>query len=108
MSSDEGATWSPANRGLPAFPVVRALLVDPSEPSVLYAALRRGLFRSLDGGANWEVLESGRQGPGAAGFPAGRLHTLVLAGSGPVRLLAGTSMGVLQLTPGTQPQGSPD
>ena len=107
-STDGGATWSPANRGLPAFPVVRALLVDPSGPSVLYAALRRGLFRSLDGGANWQALGSGRPGPGATGSRGGRLHTLAMAGSGPVRLFAGTSMGVLELTPGTRPQGDSD
>src|SRR6266498_2719905 len=32
------------------------LIIDPSDPRVLYATLAAGLFRSLDGGASWNPL----------------------------------------------------
>ncbi len=44
-----------SNSGLPAqpnLPQINALLLDPQDPDIVYAG-GEGVFRSLDGGANW-------------------------------------------------------
>jgi hypothetical protein len=53
-STDAGATWSFADRGLPTS--VSALVIDPSAPSTLYAASHGGVFKSTDAGATWDGL----------------------------------------------------
>ena len=60
-SADGGATWQPADAGLPtdldANTGVEDLLLDPTNPDVVYAALhRRGIWRSDDAGATWQNL----------------------------------------------------
>jgi photosystem II stability/assembly factor-like uncharacterized protein len=60
-SADGGATWQPAAAGLPtdvdANTGVVDLLLDPTDPDVLYVALhRRGIWRSDDAGATWQNL----------------------------------------------------
>ena len=42
--------------------LVTALLLDPSTPSTIYAATARGLYRSIDSGANWEPRNRGLEG----------------------------------------------
>jgi hypothetical protein len=50
-STNNGATWSPANAGLPANTVVRALIVDRA---TLFAGTQgAGVFRSNDHGGHW-------------------------------------------------------
>lgn len=60
-STDAGKTW--AHLGLPDAQQVPALAVDPRNPDRVFAAVlghpfgpnaERGIFRSLDGGKNWE------------------------------------------------------
>jgi hypothetical protein len=56
-STDGGATWNAADAGL-SYVDVRAVAVDPVNPSRIYAGLSGAasaipLFRSADGGANW-------------------------------------------------------
>jgi photosystem II stability/assembly factor-like uncharacterized protein len=59
-SEDGGATWEMHAAGLPAEVLVVALAVDPSDPSVLYAATEhRGVFRSADAGRAWSLLVPG-------------------------------------------------
>jgi photosystem II stability/assembly factor-like uncharacterized protein len=58
-TTDGGATWTAANRGLPGQPV-RSLFVDPINPLRIYAAVAGGeLFKTDDGGASWQVIGSG-------------------------------------------------
>ena len=65
-SADGGEHWSeltPASaKGLPAKPYGRiAVAVAPSKPRVVYAMIeskKSGLFRSDDGGASWNALDS--------------------------------------------------
>ncbi|HSL68929.1 MAG TPA: hypothetical protein VK864_01740, partial [Longimicrobiales bacterium] len=76
MTRDGGKTWQQLMRGLPNDRKTGAsdLVMDPSNPGVLYAAmwerLRRphtfnsggpngGIFKSTDGGATWTRLSSG-------------------------------------------------
>jgi photosystem II stability/assembly factor-like uncharacterized protein len=66
-STDGGATWAGANRGMPTHalgpvtgPYITALAVDSHNTATLYAATQvypgAGLFRSTDGGNNWTSL----------------------------------------------------
>ena len=56
-STDRGKSWQAINRGL-TFPggstmIVNALAVEWPNYFKIYAATNIGLFRSVDGGANW-------------------------------------------------------
>jgi len=57
-----GATWEDATgtgtTGLPFAPV-RDVEVDPSDPSVLWAATEVGIFSSSDRGATWDPTQDG-------------------------------------------------
>ncbi len=56
-STDAGATWNPANAGLPSN---IALAIDPVTPSTLYAGTTNdGVFKSTDAGATWEAANAG-------------------------------------------------
>lgn len=41
------------NNGL-SYQTVRDLVIDPNDSSRVYAGTERGVFRSTDGGENWE------------------------------------------------------
>lgn len=59
-SIDGAETWSQSGAGLPPDSVVYAIQIDPVVPSTLYAAVSAaGVFRSLDGGGNWEAINDG-------------------------------------------------
>jgi photosystem II stability/assembly factor-like uncharacterized protein len=64
-STDGGAHWSTANKGLPVdsasnLPLVLSLAVDPSHPSTVYAGMYGGgLFQSTSGGSSWARADSG-------------------------------------------------
>ncbi len=51
--------WEPAMQGLPDARGTTAsrFATQPEEPGVVYTANNRGVFRSVDAGRNWEVLE---------------------------------------------------
>ena len=51
-------TWTPAGNGIPDTPV-NAFAIDPANPQILYAGADIGVFRSVDGGANWEPFSEG-------------------------------------------------
>jgi photosystem II stability/assembly factor-like uncharacterized protein len=68
-STDGGRIWSPLNGGLPRLPFnatlpFYSLALSPGPQGVLYAgAYQRGVAKSLDGGANWDIgLEAGLSG----------------------------------------------
>ena len=54
--------WVSIAKGLPPEPQVRALLVHPEQPEVVYAGTHKGVYRSSDRGDYWEALESPRDG----------------------------------------------
>jgi photosystem II stability/assembly factor-like uncharacterized protein len=99
---DGGTTWLKLDRGLPSGPQAGAtdLVMDPSDPSTLYAAfyqrLRRpyrfdsggaasGLFKSTDAGRTWRRLTQG--------LPAGDLGRVGLAIS---RQAPGTLVAIVE------------
>lgn len=55
-SSDRGATWTPADRGLPD-DVWCDLVAAPAHSSILYAACGDGLFKTTSRGALWQQLD---------------------------------------------------
>src|SRR5919201_3046097 len=54
--------WESITRGLPPAPQVRALLIRPDDPAVLYAGTQEGPYRSDDRGEHWEALDTLRAG----------------------------------------------
>ncbi|MEP6995741.1 MAG: hypothetical protein ABI968_14560, partial [Acidobacteriota bacterium] len=50
-SGDGGITWSPA--GLSAYGAVNSLVIDPHNPSTLYAGTDGGVYQTRDAGATW-------------------------------------------------------
>ena len=61
-SPDGGQTWGRLGAPFPGDSQVRALAVDPSRPSVVYAGSNYGIFRSNDAGATWLKLDSPMDG----------------------------------------------
>ena len=67
-SNNGGVVWSPVNDGLVRGRVgtrmnIVDLVVDPSNPAILYAAVYFGkVFKSVNGGANWTSLGNGPEG----------------------------------------------
>jgi len=58
-STDGGATWSDSNNGLPES-MLRAVAIDPRNPSILYAGNPGGgVFKSSDGGTTWSAMNEG-------------------------------------------------
>jgi photosystem II stability/assembly factor-like uncharacterized protein len=53
----EDGAWQALTAGLPDSPEVRAILVHPTNPAVIYAGTQDGPYRSTDGGDHWERLD---------------------------------------------------
>ena len=51
-------TWTAAGNGIPDVPV-DAFAVDPDDSNILYAGTDIGVYRSIDGGANWQPFGTG-------------------------------------------------
>lgn len=45
--------------GLPTNRTVNGLAVNPGDPKIMYAAMRDGLFKSVDAGASWKLVGNG-------------------------------------------------
>ncbi|NUQ53042.1 MAG: hypothetical protein HUU19_10150 [Phycisphaerales bacterium] len=88
-STDSGATWTQLSGGLPQLDCTD-LVLDPADPTVLYAAIgfifgdaSNGIYKSIDSGATWIKLAGGL--PAAPGRIAlaiaptnrNRLYTLI-------------------------------
>jgi photosystem II stability/assembly factor-like uncharacterized protein len=57
-STDGGASWQPAGRGL-GDPYVSAMAFDPTPPGTLYAKTQGGLYKSTDAAASWQPIGNG-------------------------------------------------
>lgn len=64
-STDSGSTWTPLNDfGLASAPDVRALAIDPTATSTVYAGtFSNGFFKSTNGGNTWTAMNNGMGGP---------------------------------------------
>jgi hypothetical protein len=53
---DSGKTWTEIVKGISADQIVNAVREDPERKGLLFAGTERGVYVSLDDGANWESL----------------------------------------------------
>lgn len=84
-TADGGATWLPADKGLPGTP--GAIAAHAQQPSTVYAYLEgKGIFRSEDAGGSWRLMDAGPRG-GLAQFAhwdlPGSMQTGWLLAAGP-------------------------
>ena len=57
-STDEGQSWQRTNLDIPGFYVGYKLIQSPADANVLLAATSKGLYRTADGGNNWNLVSS--------------------------------------------------
>jgi photosystem II stability/assembly factor-like uncharacterized protein len=55
-TDDYGATWKPANSGLPNS-APHTIREDPENPNLVFAALETGVYVSFNGGDHWQSLD---------------------------------------------------
>jgi photosystem II stability/assembly factor-like uncharacterized protein len=53
---DSGKTWTEIVNGIPGGQVINAVREDPERKGLLFAGAEKGVYVSLDDGANWEPL----------------------------------------------------
>lgn len=75
-TTDSGSRWQGLGASLPS-DLVSSLVVDPSNPQVLYLGTDRGLYKSTDGGARWTTLLQGS--PPEAPYPSQYLWSTTIA-----------------------------
>ncbi len=88
-SFDGGATWQESEVDSSGS-FVSSLLLDPSDPDVLFAGTSAGVYVSRDAGASWQAL--------AGGLPPGGVTGLALRPGTPNTLYAATAGGAYALT----------
>ena len=88
-STDEGSTWT--HLGLTGTNTIARIIVHPTNPDIVWVAAGgnewtansdRGIYKSMDGGRNWEAVETGITASITAGqvLPDGRLLLCSQAG----------------------------
>jgi photosystem II stability/assembly factor-like uncharacterized protein len=103
-SDDGGVSFSRADDGLPPGVNVFSLIIDPANPSTLYAGTDSGVYRSRDSGSSWAAIGqilSGRAIDSLASSADGRrIHAGTASGvfhfdlvSGPVDIAANSGGG---------------
>lgn len=103
-STNGGAanSWTSMNTGFTpsSTPPILALVIDPQNTSTVYAGTGGfGVFKSIDGGANWTAASTGIVTN--AGVPSGLINALVMDPGRPNILYAATSSsGVFRTTNG--------
>jgi hypothetical protein len=99
-SKDGGANWNAADAGLTLIDV-RTLAIDPANTSTLYAGMgggAEGVFKSVNGGANWSRLAqfqiTGTPAFSVSPLPQGEpgiVNSLLIGGANPNILYASTA-----------------
>ena len=87
-SRDSGAIWNCS--GLRNFYVISSLVIDPLNSNRLYAGSIDGLFKSNDGGRNWNHMN--------IGLKATNIRSLAIDPFNPNIIYAGTEKGVFKST----------
>ncbi|MEM7539331.1 MAG: hypothetical protein AAF639_44655 [Chloroflexota bacterium] len=57
-STDGGDSWSRTSNGIFPEADIRAIAVNPTDSSIVYAGTEVGIYRSNDGGDSWSLLNS--------------------------------------------------
>ncbi len=68
-SNDKGVSYQAINEGVTSYNI-QDIAIDPDNSDVLYIGTRGGLFKSINGGDDWESKRSGIGGPLAFSFTA--------------------------------------
>jgi uncharacterized repeat protein (TIGR01451 family) len=90
-TTNSGANWTAVHTGLNQIGYVNNLAINPVTPSTIYlGASNRGVYKSTDGGANWNLT----------GLTQPSISALVINPSSPSILYAGTSNGTFKTTDG--------
>jgi hypothetical protein len=58
-STDHGATWAAASKGVPSRASMSQLAPDPTSPGTLYAATTLGVYVTRNGGKLWTAMNEG-------------------------------------------------
>ncbi|HET6893611.1 MAG TPA: SBBP repeat-containing protein [Pyrinomonadaceae bacterium] len=93
-STDSAGNWSSSAGQLTAS-IVNALAVDPGNSNVVYAGTITGVFKSTNGGANWNMT-----GGGSPSTAPQFTNTIAIDPSNTDIIYAGASNGVLKSTNG--------
>ena len=80
--ADGDQEWQSITKGLPLNPQVRALLVHPQDPRIIYAGTHLGPYRSDDRGEHWEALQAPRKDVWSLAFHPND-HSILYAGCDP-------------------------
>jgi len=91
LPDDVTDTWNAINNGL-TNTAVNALAIDPTNPSILYAGTKGGVFKSTDWGENWNAINNGLTNT--------HVWTLAIDSSNTDIIYAGTNGGVFKSTNG--------
>ncbi|MGZ5472738.1 MAG: hypothetical protein ACXW31_02520 [Thermoanaerobaculia bacterium] len=85
------ATWTAMQNGLPDLPITRVSF-DPRDVSLatIYAATHVGIYRTTDGGANWE--------PYGNGLPTVRVNDIYMPPDGSFMRIATYGRGIWELS----------
>lgn len=57
-STDAAASWSNDNYGLAAS-TINAMVIDPTQPSIVYVGTATGVFKTTNGGRTWTAINNG-------------------------------------------------
>src|SRR5262249_34509258 len=94
-STNSGGTWAAVNTNLTSLDV-RALAMDPSNSSVLFAGTNAGgIFKTTDGGSNWAAINTGIPNPGSSVYQA-----LLINGANSSGVYAGANNQLVKTTNG--------
>lgn len=64
--TSSAADWEVANGGISGYSVAD-VVIDPSNPSVMYCSCKNGVYKTTNGGASWVQRSSGLPSPAYAG-----------------------------------------
>ncbi len=92
--ADTGAVVGvvPAGNGVPEGTRAESVIVDPDQPSILYAPTMDGVYKSIDGGRSWRKASTGFGVPAISRFAVDPLT--------PSTLYAATTAGIFRSTDG--------
>jgi photosystem II stability/assembly factor-like uncharacterized protein len=83
-TTNGGETWQNINTGLIDFKF-RALVMDPTNPAILYTGTANGVFKTTDGGGNWQQM--------VTNLPNEEIYSLAIDPQNPSTLYAGLGTG---------------
>jgi photosystem II stability/assembly factor-like uncharacterized protein len=103
VTRDYGQTWTKIVNGIPDGSFVRVVREDPARKGLLYAGTERGVYFSLDDGAQWQPLQMAWPGavvdkdkePLAGKLPVVPITDLVVKGDDVVVSTQGRSFWIL-------------